>query len=226
VALENTLSGTILPLEEARRISSFVRSFPVPEGSPPVAMHLDAARVFDGVAGEGVSLRDYAACFDSLSICLAKGVGAPMGSVIAGTRPFIERAKWYRKMFGGGTRQPGMMAAAAHSSLEYTLPRFSDVHALTKATAARLEPLGYKFALPVQTNMIVLDLEAVGIPGAALSQYTARKNLHVFPNGRLVFHHQTTQDAADAIVESLTQLMQDKKNGVQLTDEKLASGCS
>ncbi len=105
MSLENTLNGTILPLKDAKEISDYVRSYPVPEGTAPIAMHLDAARLFDGVAGEGVDLKDYCRCFDSISICLAKGIGAPMGSVILGSRKFIERAKWFRKMFGGGTRQ-------------------------------------------------------------------------------------------------------------------------
>lgn len=105
MALENTLSGTILPFKDTKEISDFVRSYPVPDGQKPVAVHLDGARMFDGVAGEGIDLKEYCACFDSISICLAKGLGAPMGSIILGSRPFIERAKWFRKMFGGGTRQ-------------------------------------------------------------------------------------------------------------------------
>jgi threonine aldolase len=105
VSLENTLSGTILPLKDAKEISDFVRSLPVPVDQKPIAMHLDGARLFDAVAAEGVDLKEYCACFDSISFCLAKGVGAPMGSVIVGNKRFIERAKWYRKMFGGGTRQ-------------------------------------------------------------------------------------------------------------------------
>ncbi|KAK7414910.1 hypothetical protein QQX98_006331 [Neonectria punicea] len=210
VALENTLSGTILPLAEAQAISQFVHSFPVPEGQKPIAMHLDAARIFDGVVGEGVALKDYSACFDSMSICLAKGLGAPMGSVILGSKPFIERAKWYRKMFGGGTRQPGMMAAAALAALDYSLPRLAQVHALTKATADKIDKLGYKFALPVQTNMVVLDLETIDTPPAAFVDYCAEQKLAVFPNGRLVFHHQTSQESAEGLVIALTKLMQAK----------------
>lgn len=103
--MENTLSGTILPLKDAKEISEFVRSYPVPEGLPPIAMHLDGARLFDGIAGEGVDLKEYCACFDSISICLAKGLGAPMGSVILGKKRFIERTKYFRKMFGGSARQ-------------------------------------------------------------------------------------------------------------------------
>ncbi|KAF0331268.1 putative low-specificity L-threonine aldolase [Colletotrichum sp. SAR11_59] len=226
VSLENTLSGTILPLKDAQAISEFVRSFPVPEGQKPVAMHLDAARLFDGVIGEGVDLKAYAACFDSLSICLAKGIGAPMGSVILGSKQFIERAKWFRKMFGGGTRQPGMMAAAALEALNYTLPRMSKIHALTKETADKIEELGYKFALPVQTNMIVLDLAAVGIPAAAFVDYCAKRRLAVFPNGRVVLHHQSTSEATDALVIALTELMRDKSDGKALSNAEVHGGYS
>lgn len=105
MSLENSLSGTILPLKDAKEISEYVRNFPVEEGQKPIAMHLDGARLFDAVAAEGVSLKEYCANFDSVSICLAKGLGAPMGSVIVGSKKFINRAKYFRKMFGGGARQ-------------------------------------------------------------------------------------------------------------------------
>ncbi|KAH8173342.1 beta-eliminating lyase domain-containing protein [Sarocladium implicatum] len=224
VSLENTLSGTILPLADAKAISSFVRSYPVPEGSKPIAMHLDAARVLDGVTAEGVDLKEYSSCFDTMSICLAKGVGAPMGSVIVGSKQFIERAKWFRKMLGGGTRQPGMMAAAALAALNETLPRLKDVHALTKGAALRLGEVGYKFALPVQTNMIVLDLEAVGIPPAAMVEYCAKEHITVFPMPRLVFHYQTSQEAVDSLVRAMVQLMRDKKDGVTLSTADVKGG--
>lgn len=191
-----------------------------------MAMHLDAARLFDGVAGEGVDLKAYAACFDSMSICLAKGIGAPMGSVILGSKAFIERAKWFRKMLGGGTRQPGMMAAAALTALEYSIPRLPAVHKMTRAAAAEIEALGYKFALPVQTNMILLDLAAVDIPPAAFVEYCARERIAAFPMARLVFHHQTSESAVKSLVAALAKLMEDKKNGVALEDKKVSGGYS
>ncbi|CAH0036324.1 unnamed protein product [Clonostachys solani] len=226
VSLENTLFGTILPLAHAQEISQYVRSLPQPEGQKPIAMHLDAARLFDGVIGEGVDIKAYAACFDSMSICLAKGIGAPIGSVILGKRAFIERAKWFRKMLGGGTRQPGMMAAAALSALEYTLPRFPLVHKMTKDAAKQLEAVGYKFTLPVQTNMIILDLEGAGIPSAAFVEYCAREKVAVFPMARLVFHHQTSETGVKNLITALTKLMEDKKNGVALEDKKTSGGYS
>jgi threonine aldolase len=82
-----------------------VRSFPVPADQKPILMRLDGARLFDAVVEEGVNLKEYCACFDSISFCLAKGVGASIDRVIVGNKRFIERPKWFRKMFGGGTRQ-------------------------------------------------------------------------------------------------------------------------
>ncbi|GLI75601.1 hypothetical protein PoHVEF18_003860 [Penicillium ochrochloron] len=230
---KNTLSGTILPLKDAKEISDFVRNFPVPADQKPIAMHLDGARLFDAVAAEGVDIKEYCACFDSISFCLAKGVGAPMGSVIVGNKRFIERAKWFRKMFGGGTRQvlklllstmPGMMAAAASAALDYTLHRLFAVHAMTARVAKEFELMGYKFALPVQTNMIVLDLEVVGIPGAAFVGYCKDNEVTVFPNERLVFHHQTSSDGVSRLLKALAQLIRDKVAGADLMDHKVTGG--
>ncbi|OKO94679.1 hypothetical protein PENSUB_11517 [Penicillium subrubescens] len=105
VSLENTLSGTILPLKDAQEISRYVRSVPVPPGRTPIAMHLDGARLWEGVTAEGVDIKDYLECFDTASLCLSKGIGAPMGSMIVGSKKLIDRAVWFRKMFGGATRQ-------------------------------------------------------------------------------------------------------------------------
>lgn len=195
-------------------------------------MHLDGARIFDGVIGESSEsdfhdkLKAYCACFDSISLCLAKGVGAPMGSVIVGSSAFVARAKWFRKMFGGGARQPGMMAAAASAALKYTLPRLRSVHQLTARAASQLEEVGYKFASPVQTNMIILDLEAVAIPAAAIVSRCKGRGVFVFPSGRLVFHHQTSLNGVQNLVTSLRELMEDKKRGIELESGDVNGGCS
>jgi threonine aldolase len=104
-----------------------------------------------------------------------------------------------------------MMAAAASAALDYTLPRLSVVHEMTASAAQELEVVGYKFALPVQTNMIVLDLEVVGIPPAAFVGYCKDNEIAVFPNGRLVFHHQTSADGVSRLLKALRQLIVDHK---------------
>lgn len=117
-----------------------------------------------------------------------------------------------------------MMAAAASAALDYTLPRLSVVHAMTASAAQELEIMGYKFALPVQTNMIVLDLEVVGIPGAAFVGYCKDHEVTVFPNGRLVFHHQTSPDGVSRLLKALGHLISDKEAGAHLMDHKVFGG--
>lgn len=117
-----------------------------------------------------------------------------------------------------------MMAAAASAALEYTLPRLTAVHAMTASAAQELETMGYKFALPVQTNMIILDLEGVGIPPAAFVGYCEDNEVAVFPNGRLVFHHQTSPEGVSRLLKALGNLISDKETGSHIMDEKVTGG--
>lgn len=116
------------------------------------------------------------------------------------------------------------MAAAALCALEYTMPLLPRVHALTKHTADALLEAGYKISLPVQTNMINLDLEAAGIPPAAFVEYGKRAGVTVFPTGRLAFHHQNSPAAASRLVEALTLLIEDRRAGKQLENHKVTGG--
>ncbi|PYH89363.1 threonine aldolase [Aspergillus ellipticus CBS 707.79] len=211
VSLENTLGGAILPLKHAREISNYVRNVRVPRGRSPIVMHLDGARLLEAVTAEGITAKEYLDCFDSASICLSKGCGAPMGSVIVGSREFIDRAMWFRKMFGGATRQTGMMAAAALAALDHSLPLLPRVHALTRRVADYLHRIGYEFLLPVDTNMIVIDLKKTGVRGEALVSYCKRHGLLAFPSGRLAFHHQISEDGASRLQRALLELILDEK---------------
>lgn len=114
-----------------------------------------------------------------------------------------------------------MMAAAALAALEHTMPLLPNVHSLTRQTADQIRDIGYTISLPVQTNMIVLDLEADGIPPAAFVDYGKRHGVTVFPTGRLVFHHQSSTESAAKLIAALRELMADKKAGKPLADEKV-----
>ena len=116
------------------------------------------------------------------------------------------------------------MASAALAALEHTIPRLPQVHALTRQTASSIRELGYTIALPVQTNMIVLDLEKDGIPAAAFVEYGKRHGLTLFPTGRLVFHHQNSPAAATKLVSALRALMEDKKAGKPLENHRVTGG--
>ncbi|KAL9008268.1 MAG: hypothetical protein Q9173_006590, partial [Seirophora scorigena] len=115
IVLENTLDGSILPLAVARAIAAWARA-----QSPPIATHCDGARLWEAVAAGAGSLHEYAACFDSLSLCFSKGLGAPVGSVIVGSEAFIARARHVRKALGGGVRQAGVIAAPARVAVDET----------------------------------------------------------------------------------------------------------
>lgn len=120
--------------------------------------------------------------------------------------------------------KPGMMAAAASAALDYSVPRMPQVHELTKRTATTLETYGYKFCLPVQTNMIILDLERSGLPPAAFVDYCKKEGVIVFPSGRLVFHYQTTQEGVDKLLRALKNLKEDKTQGKELSARKVVGG--
>lgn len=117
-----------------------------------------------------------------------------------------------------------MMAAAASAALDNALPLLPKVHQKTKAAAQVIESYGYKISLPVQTNMIVLDLEAADIPPAAFVTYCNRNNVLAFPTARLVFHFQITRDGVDRLLNALKELMIDKQAGKALEDEVVRGG--
>lgn len=156
ICLENThgrAGGTIFPIQEMRRI----RELAVNEG---IQMHLDGARLWNASVASEVSLNEYAECFDSVSVCLSKGLGAPIGSIILGTKEFIERARTYRKMFGGGMRQVGILAAAGIYALDHHIDRLKEDHDKARYFAEQIANLKTFFVnmASVQTNMVIADI--------------------------------------------------------------------
>jgi threonine aldolase len=159
ICLENTHNrggGTIWPLERIREVANIARR----QG---LAMHLDGARLWNASVATGIAERDYAASFDSVSVCFSKGLGAPIGSVLCGSRDFIQRARRFRKMFGGGMRQVGILAAGALYALEHQRSRLADDHANARALAqglARLPGIELDPAT-IQTNIVFFNVKTV-----------------------------------------------------------------
>jgi threonine aldolase len=165
ICLENThnrAGGVIYPIEEIRRIAALARE-------RGIAMHLDGARLFNASVASDVPARDYAAPFDSVSICLSKGLGAPVGSMLAGRRDFISRCRRYRKLFGGGMRQVGILAAAGIYALENNIDRLAEDHRNARAFAERIAHIeGIRIDLEtVQTNIVVMDIAGLGLDAPA-----------------------------------------------------------
>lgn len=196
ISLENTLGGSIMPIEEIKRISEYARA-------KGVKMHVDGARLWHASAATGISMSEYCQYFDSISLCMSKGMGAPIGSVLVGDAKFIQKAKWIRKQQGGGIRQAGLLAAAANVAIDEVWPTMVETHSCTKSTAQFLsEEYGIKFEIPIDTNFIFLDAKRSGLDIKLFLEEGAKRELKLLDN-RLVFHHQICDDAVKQLKESV-----------------------
>lgn len=157
VALENTHNrggGRVYPLDKIEAISKWAHS-------NGLIMHLDGARLWNAVVATGIPAKTWAGHFDSVSVCFSKGLGAPIGSALAGPREFIQRAKRIRKLFGGGMRQGGVAAAAALYAVDNHIERLAEDHRHAQILAAALRDTpGLRLDPPrVETNLIWFEVE-------------------------------------------------------------------
>jgi threonine aldolase len=166
VSLENTTNrggGGCYDREEVLRI----RQLCTDQG---LKLHLDGARLFNALVAKGETARSYGEVFDSISVCLNKGLGCPIGSILMGPAPYIRQARRVRKVFGGGMRQAGFMAAAGIYALQHHIDRLAIDHAHARRLAAALEKKGFvRRILPVETNIVIFDVDPA-LPAKTLSQ--------------------------------------------------------
>jgi threonine aldolase len=158
VCLENTHNrggGRVYPLEKVRAISAWARRH-------GLRTHLDGARLWNAVVATGVPAAEWARHFDSVSVCFSKGLGAPIGSALAGPRDFVTRARHLRKLFGGGMRQAGMAAAGALYALEHHVDRLAEDHRHAQVIAAAIaDTPGLRLDPPeVETNLIWFEVDS------------------------------------------------------------------
>ena len=151
LTLENTWGGQVLPLAYIEAATALARR-------KGLATHLDGARLFNAAVASGVPVGEIARHFDSVSVCFSKGLGAPVGSALVGTKALIARAHRIRKMLGGGMRQAGVLAAAASYALKHHVERLADDHVHARALAEGLEGLPGVTVQPPQTNIVFVDL--------------------------------------------------------------------
>lgn len=178
VCLENTQAGRPLSMQYLREFRSLI-------DATGLAAHLDGARVFNASVALGVPVAEIAGAFDSVSFCLSKGLGCPVGSVLVGSREFIAEARRWRKMVGGGMRQAGMLAAAGRHALAHHVERLAEDHANAERLAEGLRSHGIALGGPAATNMVMLDEAAVDLP--ALRAFLRERDI-VISSGRLVTH--------------------------------------
>lgn len=194
----NVAGGRVLPLAELQAVAEVARGAGVP-------LHMDGARLANAVVASGIEAREWAATADSVSLCLSKGLGAPVGSLIAGPADFLERARRVRKRLGGWMRQAGVIAAAGLFALEHNVPRLAQDHALAKRLASRLNELEglCADAAGVDTNIVMVQVEAAGWTPATLSAALAERGVLVMPMGPRVLRFVTHLGLGDEDLERL-----------------------
>jgi threonine aldolase len=168
LALENTIGGKAVSLSYMRAATDLAHG-------RGLATHLDGARLFNAAAALHVEAAEVAAGFDTVSVCLSKGLGAPVGSVLCGPKEFIARARRNRKILGGGMRQAGILAAAGLYALEHNVGRLSEDHALAAELAEGLARFPALKVKPAATNMVFL--EVLGGDGAAFETFLSEKGV-------------------------------------------------
>lgn len=156
ICLENThgrSGGSVLPLESIKALRSISLEQEIP-------LHLDGARIWNASVAAGVPLHEYASQVDSISACFSKGLGAPVGSILIGSVEFIDRCRKYRKIFGGGMRQAGILAAAALYALDHNISRLEEDHAKATLFAGELKKIKcvHLASTEVQSNMVIAEI--------------------------------------------------------------------
>jgi len=181
LALENTIGGRVLPQDYVKAATDFAHS-------KGLNTHLDGARICNAAVKNGIGLRAAVAGFDTVSVCLSKGLGAPVGSVLLGPKAFIEQGKRWRKMLGGGMRQAGVIAAAAHYALVHNVERLAEDHQNAADLSRGLGAIDGLSVTTPQTNIFYVEIpEAACAPlRDALASQGIRASIG--PHTRLVTH--------------------------------------
>lgn len=202
VVVENTHNfggGTVQPLEAIVAL----RQATAPLG---VGMHLDGARLWNAHVASGVPLASYGAQFDTVSVCLSKGLGAPVGSVLVSSAERITHARLWRKRYGAGMRQVGILAAAGLHALDHHLARLADDHARARRFAEALAPSGVVDPADVETNIVVLDTSQLPVSAAGVVDALAVRGVRGYPLGpdrvRLVWHLGVDDDGTELAIDA------------------------
>lgn len=213
IALEQSFMGSgegaggrVIPLEHVEAVAAFAREH-------GILVHVDGARLANAVVASGVAAERWAACADTVSICLSKGLGAPVGSLVAGDEAFVERARLVRKRLGGWMRQAGFLAAAGLWALEHHVERLAEDHALARRLAEELDRLPGLSASPkqVETNIVMVRVEHPRHDPASLALALEARGVRVLPMNarvlRFVTHLDLDEEDVERCVAELAELL-------------------
>lgn len=206
VSLENTCNrggGACYDLKDVAAIQKVCKE-------NGLILHLDGARVFNAIVAQNEDPKQYGQLFDSVSVCLSKGLGAPVGSVLLGSKDFIKQARRIRKVFGGGMRQAGILAAAALYALENNVDRMADDHAHAKLLGEALSKKDYiEEVLAVETNIVIATFKPGNDP-ALFQQKMKEKDILLYqisPNQiRLVTHLDISAEMIDKTLDAIKSI--------------------
>ncbi|RON78053.1 low-specificity L-threonine aldolase [Pseudomonas fluorescens] len=196
LALENTMQGKVLPLEYLARARRFTQD-------KGLQLHLDGARLYNAAVKLGVDAREITQYFDSVSVCLSKGLGAPVGSVLCGSEQLIGKARRLRKMVGGGMRQAGLLAAAGLYALDHNVERLADDHANAQLLAEGLREAGF-IVEQVQTNMVYVQMAE---KAEAIKAFAAERGIKLSAAARLrmVTHMDVNRSQIEQVIATFVE---------------------
>ena len=209
IAVENTHNfggGTVQPLEEIKALRKGADEI-------GVALHLDGARIWNAHVASGVAFSEYGKYFDTISVCLSKGLGAPIGSVMLSTKERVAKARVWRKRYGAGMRQVGLLAGAAHYALDNNIARLSEDHRRAKELAVAIAAIDKSFVDPalVETNIVGLDLTNAPYTAAELATRCREAGLWISALGpkyaRLVTHLDFDDEQCAGAIEILKRVL-------------------
>ncbi len=200
----NRAGGAIFPIDVMQALRELCDSH-------QILLHLDGARIWNAHVATQIPLSDYAACADTMTVCFSKGLGAPVGSAVLGERQFIERARRTRKMFGGGMRQAGILAAAALYAVEHNIPRLSEDHENAWYFAESISEIeGLYIDLDsVQTNIVIMDVAGSGRGVDDIVASCRERGLLVVPIGTTSIRAVTHLDVDRDDIRDAIQIVRD-----------------
>jgi threonine aldolase len=210
IAIENTHNfggGTVQPLDEIKKLRQESQSL-------GIALHLDGARIWNAHIASRVEFKEYGKYFDTISVCLSKGLGAPVGSLMLSTKDRVIKARAWRKRYGGGMRQAGILAAAGHYALDNNLALLKTDHKRAKEIAIAIAAVAPKVINPdhVDTNIVGLDITSMKITAAQLSEQLKASGVLASALGpkylRVVTHLDLTDSDIEKVNQVLPQLLQ------------------
>ncbi len=213
IAIENTHNfggGTIQPITEIEKLYRGAHE-------AGISLHLDGARIWNAHIATGVSLKEYGKYFETISVCLSKGLGAPVGSVLLSSRENIKRARVWRKRLGGGMRQVGVLGAACHFALDNNISRISEDHAHARLLADRIHEAAPSVVNPklVESNIVGLNLKEIKMTSAELATEAKKENVLVSALGpyyaRLVTHLDLTSSDIKTAADVLSSILRGRK---------------